>query len=149
MFGGLSIIQREGQAPLSANEARKSATWVPPKAEMPARFLMFGLLNTVATFAVFVALGLIIVPSLAYGAAFLIGLFIVYKFSNKWVFKGKESIPTKVGYVLWYLAVFALGQTLIAVFDPNGLGDLLLVSIFIIGVNLPLTYIGGKLIFRT
>ena len=134
---------------MSANKARKSASWIPPKAEIPARFLVFGLLNTVATFAVFVALGLITVPSIAYGAAFLLGLFVVYKFSNKWVFRGKESIPTKVGYVLWYLAVFALGQTLIAVFDPNGLGDLLLVSFFLMTIYLPLTYIGGKLIFRT
>jgi len=112
------------------------------------RFLVFGLLNTVATFAVFITVGLLIHPSLAYGVAFVLGLLIVYKFSNKWVFRGEGSVAANVTYVLWYLAIFALGQIIIAVLDPNGPRELLFASVLLIGMTLPLTYIGGKLTFR-
>lgn len=134
--------------PLSANKGQPTGSQVALTAGTPVRFLVFGLLNTVATFAVFIAVGLLIRPSFAYGVAFLLGLLVVYKFSNKLVFRGKGSIPANIGYVLWYLAVFALGQTVIAVLDPNGLRELLLVSVLLIGITLPLTYIGGKLMFR-
>lgn len=134
--------------PSLENKAQQSVAWVPSTLETPIRFLLFGFLNTVVTYAVFVTVGLLIHPSFAYGLAFFLGILVVYKFSNKWVFRGKGSIPANIGYVLWYLAVFALGQTIIFVLDPNGLRELLLASVLLIGMTMPLTYIGGKLMFR-
>ena len=134
--------------PSLENKDQQPAAWVPSTVETIIRFLLFGFLNTLATFAVFVAVGLLIYPSLAYGLAFFLGILVVYKFSNKWVFRGKGSILANIAYVLWYLAVFVLGQMIIAVLDPNGLRELLLVSVLLIGMTLPLTYIGGKLTFR-
>lgn len=133
--------------PSSATRTHQTDTSAPRKLGTTVRFLAFGLLNTVVTFSVFVAVGLLVAPNFAYAVSFFLGILIVFKFSNRWVFRGRSSRSANVRYLVWYLAIFSLGQAIIAVAQPEGVRQLLLVSLLLIGLTLPLTYLGGKWIF--
>ena len=66
------------------------------------RFLAVGLANTVATYALFVALGLIIAPQIAYAIAFVLGLVWVTVGSSRYVFHARSS-PRVLLFAAWYL----------------------------------------------
>lgn len=113
------------------------------------RFVLLGLLNTSVTLIVFVLLGLLIQPWLAYSLAFALGIGIVYQFSNSLVFRGQGTFTRKATYVVWYLILFAFAQVVIGVTNPSGLAGLILVGLLTVGIVAPLAYIGGRFIFFT
>ena len=123
--------------------------WVSRVQNLPTwfKFLLLGGTNTVLTFGVFIVLGLVIRPWLAYGVAFLLGVVIIGSFSNRWVFKGTDTWNRKVLYVGWYLFVFLIGQIVIAVIGPVGLAQLIWTSAVLIALTVPLNFFGGKLVF--
>lgn len=131
---------------LSSNQAdseRPSTVF----ASVWVRFFVFGFFNTVLTFGLFVGLGLIVSPKLAYGAAFLVGIIFVSFFSNRWVFKGSNVFPRRIGFAVWYLVIFAIGQVVIALVQPEGASELVWVSAALIAITVPLNFIGGRYIF--
>ena len=148
MCGERLIIQKADPMPLSSGKEPKPRKLFFHGVPALFRFALFGLTNTAITFGVFVGLGLIILPELAYSVAFLIGLVFVTSLSNRLVFGGVNTFPKKLLYALWYLAAFALGQLIIAVNGPIGLKELTWTSIVIIGITVPLNFLGGRFIFR-
>jgi putative flippase GtrA len=112
------------------------------------RFLVVGAINTLATAAIFVGLGLVIPPAVAYLIAFAIGLVWVVFGSSRFVFRAKSGLRNLVAFAVLYLIVFGCGQLVIRLLDPQGLPSLVLTSLAVIAVTTPLTYLGGRLIFR-
>lgn len=113
------------------------------------RFLILGGINTIVTFTIFIGLGLLIPPAAAYSVAFVVLLFGVFLLSNKFVFRGIESWVRKLAYVGWYLAIFSVGQLFIYFCQPEGLVELTFFSALLFIVNVPLTYLGGRIIFTS
>ena len=110
------------------------------------RFLVVGGINTVATYGIYVALGLIVEPWLAYTIAYLVGLAWVAFGTSRLVFASRH-----VGHIAkfmgWYLALYLVGRLIILLIAPEGFAALLISSLVVIGVTVPLTYLGGRLIF--
>lgn len=113
------------------------------------RFLVVGGVNTVATYAVFIALGLVIPPSIAYLIAFALGLIVVVFGSSRFVFRASGGGARRlVAFGALYLVVLGLGQFIIHLIKPEGFWPLVLTSVIVIAVTTPLNYLGGRFIFR-
>jgi putative flippase GtrA len=112
------------------------------------RFLVVGGANTLVTYLIFFLLGLIIPPWLAYTIAFAIGLAWTALASSSLVFRVTFSWRRVLLFVVYYLAVFGLGQLVIRLIDPGTPLELLITSAVVLVVTTPLTFIGGHFIFR-
>lgn len=108
---------------------------------------MVGGLNTLITYAIFIALGLIIPPWLAYAIAFAVGLVWVTFGSSRIVFRAQARSLRLALFCAWYLMVFGVGQLIIRLVDPQGFPGLLLTSAIVLVFTTPLTFLGGKLLF--
>jgi putative flippase GtrA len=113
------------------------------------RFVVVGGINTVATYAIFVLLGLVMPAWLAFTIAFAAGLAWVVFGSARVVFRARSSPSRLLLFALWYLLVYAMGRLIVQLIDPVGVVALLLTSAVIIVVTTPLSYLGGRMIFRT
>lgn len=112
------------------------------------RFVVLGSLNSVLTYAFFIALSLFIAPALAYAIAFLTGLLVVALKSNRWVFRGKDSWPRRIAFLACYLSIFLVGQGLIAVIGPVTILELIITSATIVAFSIPVVVICGQRTFR-
>ena len=111
------------------------------------RFLLVGGANTLITYAVFIGLGLIIPPWLAYTIAFAIGLLWVAFGSSRIVFRARARIAQLILFILWYLLVFGVGQLIIRLINPQSFPELLITSLLVLLFTTPLTFIGGRYVF--
>jgi putative flippase GtrA len=112
------------------------------------RFIVFGGVNTLISYSVFIGLGLVLHPALAYSVAFGLSLLAVTFLSNRLIYRGIESWAKKLGYLGWYLVVFAIGQLFLWVAKPVGFSELAVASAAIMLLTVPLTFIGGRFIFK-
>ena len=111
------------------------------------RYLGVGAVNTVATYAIFVLLGLVITPGWAYTVAYLVGLVWVVFGSSRFVFGGGRPWQL-VLFAAWYLAVYGVGRLVVLLIAPRGLRALLVTSVVIVAITVPLSFVGGRYIFR-
>lgn len=111
------------------------------------RFLLVGGSNTLITYAIFIGLGMIIPPWLAYSVAFAVGLIWVAFGSSRFVFRAQVGAARIVLFCAWYLVVFGAGQLVIRLISPQDFAALALTSLCVIAVTTPLTFFGGKLLF--
>jgi len=113
-----------------------------------ARFLVVGGFNTLITYAIFVGLGLFIDSGLAFTIAFLVGLVWVTFGSSRFVFQGGTTAKRIAVFLGWYLFIYAVGRVIVHFIDPQGVVALLLTSLAVLVVTTPLTFVGGRLIFK-
>lgn len=112
------------------------------------RFLIVGGANTLITYAIFVGLGLVIAPWLAYTIAFVLGLLWVSFGSARIVFRSKVSARKLGLFCGWYLLIFGVGQLVIRLVNPSDFVSLTVTSLIVLICTTPLTFIGGKYLFR-
>lgn len=111
------------------------------------RYVLVGGTNTVLTYALFIGLGLVIPPGIAFTVAYMIGLLWVVFGSSKLVFQSDNSPKRLVTFALWYLLIYAVGQFLVQLIAPKGVEALLLTSLVVVVITTPLTFFGGRFIF--
>jgi putative flippase GtrA len=111
------------------------------------RFLLVGGANTLATYAIFIVLGLFMPAWIAYTIAFAIGLAWVVFGSSKFVFRGEHGRRRLLLFAGWYLVIYAIGRVIIALIAPTDFVDLAITSLAVLVVTTPLTFIGGRFIF--
>jgi putative flippase GtrA len=111
------------------------------------RFLVVGLANTVVTYAIFVVLGLLIPPEVAYTVAFLVGLLWVSLGTSRFVFRSRGRPWRIVSFAAVYLVMYAIGRVIVELLAPADLLSLMVASIAIIAVTTPLAYVAGRFIF--
>jgi putative flippase GtrA len=110
------------------------------------RFLIVGGANTLATYAVFIVLGLFMPAWIAYTIAFALGLAWVVFGSSRFVFKGEHGGRRLLLFAGWYLVVYAVGRIVIAVIAPVEFVELAVASLAVLVATTPLTFLGGRLI---
>lgn len=110
------------------------------------RFLIVGGANTLATYAIFIILGLFIPAWIAYTVAFALGLVWVVFGSSRFVFKGDHGRRRLLLFAGWYLAVYAVGRIVIALIAPVEFTELGVASLAVLVATTPLTFLGGRLI---
>ncbi|WGD38063.1 GtrA family protein [Lysinibacter sp. HNR] len=112
------------------------------------RFIIVGGSNTLVTYAIFIGLGIIIAPWAAYTIAFIIGLAWVTFGSSRIVFRAKAQLRQMTLFAVWYLFIFGIGQLIIRIIEPQGFIELAMTSLTVLLFTTPLTFIGGKFLFR-
>lgn len=118
-----------------------SGTW-----RQITRFVLVGGTNTLVTFVIFFLLALFLAVEIAYSIAFLIGLTWVVLGSSRFVFGGGHRLGRLFLFALSYLAVYLVGRFIIALIQPSDSLELAALTIVLIAVTTPLSFITGKLI---
>lgn len=111
------------------------------------RFLVVGLANTVATYSIFVVLGLLIPPEAAYTVAFLVGLAWVSFGTSRFVFRSRGRPWRIASFAAVYLVMYVVGRVIVELLEPADFLSLMVASIAIIAVTTPLAYLAGHVIF--
>ena len=111
------------------------------------RYLAVGGANTLVTYAIFIGLGLVLLPWIAYTVAFLLGLLWVVFGTSRIVFQTKGSPGKLAIFAGWYLLLYGCGQLVIALIRPHGFVPLLLTSGALLVVTTPLAFLGGRFVF--
>lgn len=111
------------------------------------RFLVVGGLNTLITYAIFIGLGLIIEPWIAYTIAFAAGLIWTSIGSSKFVFRAVFAWRRIAVFIACYLVVWGIGQLVILLISPTGVGELLVTSLIVLVATTPLIFLIGRFVF--
>ena len=112
-----------------------------------ARFLIVGGTNTVLTYAIFVVLGLLIEPWIAYTVAFALGLVWTSIGSSRFVFGVRFSLRRVSLFTGCYLGIYGIGRVIILLVNPQTVASLLGTSFIVLVATTPLVYIVGRFIF--
>jgi len=112
-----------------------------------ARFLLVGGLNVAVSYGIFIALGLVVEPWLAYTAGYLAGLAVVAVMTPGFVFGARASGGRLAAFVAVYAGVYLAGRVVVAIVDPSGLAQLLLTSAILLAVTVPLSFLAGRALF--
>jgi putative flippase GtrA len=111
------------------------------------RFLFVGGINTIATYGIFIGLGLLIPAWIAYSIAFALGLVWVVLGSSRFVFRSATSVKQIALFSAWYLLVYGVGRIVVHFLEPKGFLDLAITSFAVLVATTPLSFLGGRLIF--
>lgn len=122
---------------MSAPGVRRQAT----------RFLLVGGLNVAMSYGIFIALGLVIEPWLAYTSGYVAGLVLVTSMTPRFVF-GTQASWRRVGaFAAFYVVIYLIGRLIVALVTPSGLLELLLTSGILLAVTVPLNFLAGRFLF--
>ena len=105
-----------------------------------ARFLVFGALNTLATYAIYCVLVALISPQIAYALVFALGIAIAYVLNTRFVFGTRMRVGSATLYPLVYVVQYVANALLIGAFIGAGLGPRAALAIALAVVT-PLSYV--------
>lgn len=129
------------------NDGSISVAW--RRVPQLVKFIIVGGTNTLLTYAVFVGLGLLIEPWIAYTIAFAIGLVWTSIGSSRLVFGADFSLSRLLLFAGSYLVIYGIGRVIIALVDPKSLNALLVTSLIVLVSTTPLVFIIGRFIFSS
>ena len=79
------------------------------------KFIFFGGVNTVLSYAIYVVLLLFLIYPVAYSLAYFLGIFISYYLNSRFVLKRDVRLVKAFQYPLVYLVQYLLGVSLLSV----------------------------------
>ncbi len=109
------------------------------------RFLAFGALNTLATYALYCVLVAFIAPQIAYAMVFALGIGLAYVFNSRFVFGSRMRASTATLYPLVYVAQYVANAILIEVLGRLGLGPRVALAVALALVT-PLSFLLNYLV---
>jgi putative flippase GtrA len=113
------------------------------------RFLVAGATNTAITFAVYVALLLMVSHQVAYSLAFVFGVALAYVLNRTFVFGARGGVGAMALFPMVYVAQYIVGLLVVTVWvDVLGLPPAL-ASMAAVMLTIPLTYVLSRWIFVT
>ena len=105
------------------------------------RFLVIGVLNTIATFSIYVVLKIVLNYQIAYLLAYVSGIVLAYFMNALFVFKKRVSLRTFIRFPLVYVVQYIAGAVLLELF-VRVLGlSVTFAPLFVIILTLPLTFL--------
>lgn len=114
---------------------------------MFVRFLMSGGVNTILTYALYLALIQALPYKLSYSISFIVGIILAYCLSRFFVFRVKSNLSTITLFPLIYLLQYLLGLAVVSFW-----GDVLhfhkaIAPLAAIVVTIPITFLLSRLLF--
>lgn len=104
------------------------------------RFLVMGILNTIATFSIYVMLKTVLDYQIAYLLAYVSGIVFAYFMNALFVFKKSISLRAFIRFPLVYVVQYIVGAVLLELF-VRVLGlSVTFAPLFVIILTLPLTF---------
>lgn len=113
-----------------------------------ARFLLVGLTNTAASYALFVVLELALPYLLAYAIAYAAGIVLSYLLNTRVVFRVARSWSTFVRFPLVYALQFVLGSSIIVLLVEGFAIGPRLAALVALAVTVPFTYFAARFVLR-
>ena len=112
------------------------------------KFILFGAVNSVLTYLIYLVLLQILNYKLAYSFSYLSGIFIAYYFHSRFVFRENFRIKKALQYPLVYIISYAVGISLIYfLVDILGINRLIAPWIVVLLVT-PLSFILSKYVIK-
>jgi putative flippase GtrA len=106
-----------------------------------ARFLAFGVFNTLVTYAIYCALVIWLHPQLAYALVFALGIVIAYLGNAAWVFRARLRWAMLLPYAGVYLATYLANAGLVhALMTQAGAGPRVALALSLVVVT-PLSFL--------
>jgi putative flippase GtrA len=113
-----------------------------------ARFLAVGVANTAASYALFVALELVLPYLAAYAIAYAAGILLSYVLNTGVVFRVRRRWSTFIRFPLVYVAQFLLGSTIIVVLVEHFALTARVAALLALIVTVPVTYLAARFVLR-
>lgn len=110
-----------------------------------ARFIAFGALNTLATYALYCVLVAFIAPQAAYAIVFALGIGLAYLLNSRFVFGTRMCVASATLYPLVYVLQYGANALLIEVLTAAGLGPRSALAIALAAVT-PLSFLCNRLV---
>ncbi|MDQ6765250.1 MAG: GtrA family protein [Verrucomicrobiota bacterium] len=112
------------------------------------RFVLFGVVNALTTYALYLALLRVVSYAAAYTVSYVAGIFISYYLNSRFVFKERLDPVKALQYPLVYVAQYCLGITLLYVFVKVAHFDQRIAPVLVLVASIPLTYSLSKLLIK-
>lgn len=112
------------------------------------KFIVSGVLNTLATYLIYLLLLNFIGYSISYTVSYVSGIFISYYLNSLFVFKEKLSLKKFLKYPVVYIVQYLINLFMVFLFvEKLGLSARI-VPLVVILITLPITYLLSKLIIK-
>ena len=112
------------------------------------KFLFFGGLNTLSSYALYTVLQLIFAYPAAYTASYIWGIFFSYFLNSRYVFRAEMQVRKAVQYPLVYLVQYLMGLGLLFFMVEIIHVNKLFAPILIIFITLPITFVLSRGIIK-
>lgn len=113
------------------------------------RFVLVGAANTAVTWALLAVLARFIDNRVAYTIVFALGLAFTTVATGRYVFAGTHrSWQRSALFASWYLLVYGAGLAVVDLLTRRGGLGPEIVALAAVAVTAPLSFLGGRLVFR-
>ena len=114
-----------------------------------ARFVLVGLINTAASYALFVALELVLPYVVAYTIAYVDGIVLSYLLNTGLVFRVPRRWSTFLRFPLVYVVQFALGSGIIVALVEGLAMSPRVAALLAIVATVPVTFLAARFVLRS
>lgn|SRR5688572_25501409 len=114
-----------------------------------ARFVLVGLINTAASYALFVALELVLPYVVAYAIAYVAGIVLSYLLNTGLVFRVPRRWSTFLRFPLVYVVQFALGSGIIVALVEGLAMSPRVAALLAIVATVPVTFLAARFVLRS
>ena len=112
------------------------------------KFIFFGGINTVLSYAIYVVLLLFLIYPVAYSLAYFLGIFISYYLNSRFVFKRNVRLVKAFQYPLVYLVQYLLGVSLLSVLIEIFSLNKFIAPALVIMITIPVTFSLSRFIIK-
>lgn len=112
------------------------------------KFIFFGGINTVLTYAIYVVFLLFLIYPVAYSLAYFLGIFISYYLNSRFVFKRDVRLVKAFQYPLVYLVQYLLGVSLLSVLIEIFSLNKFIAPALVIMITIPVTFFLSRFIIK-
>lgn len=112
------------------------------------KFIFYGGVNTVLSYAIYVIFMLFLVYPVAYTLAYILGIFISYYLNSRFVFKREFSLVKAFQYPLVYLVQYLLGISLLSVLIEIFSLNKFIAPALVIMFTIPVTFSLSRFIIK-
>ena len=112
------------------------------------KFIFFGGINTVLSYAIYVVLLLFLIYPVAYSLAYFLGIFISYYLNSRFVFKRNVRLVKAFQYPLVYLVQYLLSVSLLSVLIEIFSLNKFIAPALVIMITIPVTFSLSRFIIK-
>lgn len=112
------------------------------------KFIFFGGINTLLSYAIYVVILLFLIYPVAYSLAYFSGIFISYYLNSRFVFKRDVRLVKAFQYPLVYLVQYLLGVSLLSVLIEIFSLNKFIAPALVIMITIPVTFSLSRFIIK-
>lgn len=112
------------------------------------KFIFFGGVNTVLSYAIYLIFQLFLIYPVAFSLAYIIGIFMSYYLNSRFVFKREVSLTKALRYPIVYLVQYLLSISLLCILIEIFSLNKLIAPALVILITIPATFFLSRFIIK-